>query len=171
MSLHQFGLYPGRSPTVSRPPGPRAGCLSPAAPPVIARHDPGRACTRSRWWAPCSRGAAFFGTASALALVWIELVPLPLGVISEIGPYAVPAGLYVAGNVIGEFFYMVVRFHTGRAALWSGLVETVLAVLGPVLGWILGGLSGAIVGLRRSARWRSAWSGMWIGAAAVPAGR
>ncbi|WP_043501235.1 hypothetical protein [Georgenia sp. SUBG003] len=157
MSLHQFGLYRA----VSNVSAPARLVLSPLRP-VIA------GMTRSRLHSvplvgAVLAGAAFFGTASALALVWIELVPLPLGVISEIGPYAVPAGLYVAGNVIGEFFYMVVRFHTGRAALWSGrLVETVLAVLGPVLGWILGGLSGAIWGYAvGTMAFGVVW--MWIG--------
>ncbi|GAA3510511.1 hypothetical protein [Georgenia daeguensis] len=141
MSLHQFGLYRA----VSNVSAPARLVLSPLRP-VIA----GMTCARLHsvpLVGAVLGGAAFFGTAAALALVWIELVPLPLGVISEIGPYAVPAGLYVAGNVIGEFYYTVVRFHTGRAELWSGrLVETVLGVLGPVLGWLVGGLSGAIWG-------------------------
>jgi len=157
MSLHQFGLYRA----VSNVSAPARLVLSPLRP-VIA------GMTRARLHSvplvgAVLGGAAFFGTAAALALMWIELIPLPLGVISEIGPYAVPAGLYVAGNVIGEFYYMVVRFHTGRASLWSGrLVETVLAVLGPVLGWLVGGLSGAIWGYAVATMvFGVVW--MWIG--------
>ncbi|PFG39106.1 hypothetical protein ATJ97_1601 [Georgenia soli] len=157
MNLHQFGLYRA----VSNVSAPARLVLSPLRP-VIA------GMTRTRLHSVPLVGAVlaaagFFGTAAALALVWIELVPLPLGVISQIGPYAVPAGLYVAGNVIGEFFYMVVRFHTGRAALWSGrVVETLLAVVGPVLGWIVGGLSGAVWGYAlATTAFGVVW--MWIG--------
>jgi len=157
MSLHQFGLYRA----VSNVSAPARLVLSPLRP-VIA------GMTRSRLHSVPLVGAvvaaaALFGTAAALALAWIELVPLPLGVIAEIGPWAVPAGLYVFGNVIGEFYYIVVRFHTGRAALWSGrLVETVLAVVGPVLGWVLGGLSGAIWGYAAATTaFGMVW--MWIG--------
>lgn len=157
MNLHQFGLYRA----VSNVSAPARLVLSPLRP-VIA------GMTRTRLHSLPLVGAvlaaaAFFGTAAALALLWIELVPLPLGVIAQIGPYAVPAALYVAGNVIGEFYYMVVRFHTGRAALWSGrLVETVLAVVGPVLGWFLGGLSGAVWGYAvATMAFGGVW--MWIG--------
>jgi len=157
MSLHQFGLYRA----VSNVSAPARLVLSPLRP-VIA------GMTRARLHSIPLVGsvvaaAALSSTAAALALAWIELIPLPLGVIAEIGPWAVPAGLYVFGNVIGEFYYVVVRFHTGRASLWSGrLVETVLGVVGPVVGWVLGGLSGAIWGYAlATVAFGVVW--MWIG--------
>ena len=91
--------------------------------------------------------SSLFGALAAGALVVIGKLPIELGALSGVAPFAVPTGLFVAANFLGHYFYIVCRAHASGNQLMTGrIVQTATAVLLPVAGFFLGGLPGAIWG-------------------------
>lgn len=85
------------------------------------------------------------GAAVVLALWALGRTDWQVGVLTALTVWAVPAGIFVAANLVASVFYAAGRVHLSRRLLWHGrLSQTLLAVVLPILGAWLGGLTGAI---------------------------
>lgn len=71
-----------------------------------------------------------------------------IGVLSELSAYWSLVGVYVMANMFGHYWYLVARLHCGAKVLYSmRLLQTALAVAGPLTGALIFELPGAIWGL------------------------
>lgn len=92
---------------------------------------------------------AAFGLGGA-ATVCVRSVPdfFPgLGTISELGEYAVHAGVFVAATTHSTVTYVVCRIQSSRRTLLIGRIgQTAIMALSPLAGMLMGGEAGAISG-------------------------
>ncbi|PWC05007.1 hypothetical protein [Agromyces badenianii] len=79
------------------------------------------------------------------ALLLLNALDLDLGALNDLTPFALPTGLFVAGNMLGHSYYLIARQHaTAERIVRARLVQTLLAVVLPISGAIFAGLPGAI---------------------------
>jgi len=88
------------------------------------------------------------GVLAAVALLLIGASGLTLGVLSQLAPFAVPVGLFVAATTASMYVYIVARLSPYATGMLTARIgQTVFATALPLVGNMLGGLSGAIWGL------------------------
>lgn len=92
--------------------------------------------------------ALLAGLSATILLLSAEKLPLSLGVFSELSPLAVPCGIFVTGNAVCTFYFLLVRLHGRGRMLHAGRIsQTIVAVLAPSLGLLWADLQGAVWGL------------------------
>lgn len=141
LGLAGFGVYRA----VSNVAAPVRLVLNPLRPIIADRGRPA-AIGRHRLLVIVT-AATVFGMLAAAALIGIGVFRLELGALSDLAPYALPTGLFVAANFLGHYSYIVCRAHSSGSVLLRGrIVQTVSSVVLPVAGVAFAGLSGAIWG-------------------------
>lgn len=114
--------------------------------PLLGRLPLTRARSLSTAAALAVAGAAI-GAAAAVCVVLVALYLPFLGVVAELRPYAVHAGVFVASTTFNTIVYIVCRIWASRRTLLRGRVlQTVVMVAAPLIGFALGGVDGAITG-------------------------
>lgn len=87
------------------------------------------------------------GSGAAISVVLLSLMNsgLVLGVLSELGPFWVPAGVYGCATLLLSFYSLVCRaLKMPRILLFGRVVHTALGFVGPIIGFALDGVQGAI---------------------------
>lgn len=95
------------------------------------------------------RASALFavpaGIAATVSLEVLRFLPVQLGVLDDLRPWSVPAGVFVAFSMVSLMFYAAARLQLGGRVLWRGrIVQSGTAIVLPIGGALLGGLTGAI---------------------------
>ena len=85
-------------------------------------------------------GAVFYAALSVL-----PHLDIALGTLGQLANFALPTALFVLGNLISLWFYIVARVHlSGRALLSGRILQTGLAIVGPIGGVLVDGIHGAL---------------------------
>jgi len=142
LGISAFGVYRG----VSNVAAPVRLVLGPLRPIMATRST--RSLISPRTLSLVVAASAVMGVLAAVALLLIEASGLALGVLSQLAPFAVPVGMFVAATTASMYVYIVARlspYATGM--LTARIAQTVFATALPLVGNVVGGLSGAIWGL------------------------
>lgn len=92
-------------------------------------------------------GVALSAACYVVLVVVIPWLGIELGTLSALVPYALPASLFVAGNLYGSVYYIICRTNSPHRRIMVGRIsQTVLVIALPVLGFVIAGLAGAIWG-------------------------
>lgn len=141
LGLAGFGVYRA----VSNVAAPVRLVLNPLRPIIADRGRPA-AIGRRRLFLVAT-AATVFGMLAAAALLGIGVFRLEVGALSDLAPYALPTGLFVAANFLGHYSYIVCRAHSSGSVLLRGrILQTVSSVVLPLAGVVFAGLPGAIWG-------------------------
>lgn len=165
---HSFGIYRA----VSNIAMPVRLFLDPIRPSIAsARLD---VLARLRTLVIVSIAAAALGVAAYVALAFaLPLVPLRLGTLESLVPYASGAAVFVSASFLGHASFLVARRHVpGRSLLSGRVVQTILTLILPAGGLVLDGLNGAIWGfsigtLLSATVWAAIVRGHWQKRASV----
>ncbi len=88
------------------------------------------------------------GVAVAAALAAAGRWELPVATIVALSGYFLAAGVYVAGSMIGHYYYLVVRLvASGSWLMRMRIIQTTLVGVLPIAGAAIAGLVGAVWGL------------------------
>lgn len=124
-----FGVYRA----ISNVAAPVRLLLNPLRP-TIASGTRSSALSRRRLTVVAASAVAF-GMAATGALLALDNLHVELGVLSDLGRYAVAAGLFVASSLGGHYLYLVARSHaTGATLLQGRLVQSGIAIALPLAG-------------------------------------
>ncbi|WP_164519836.1 hypothetical protein [Flaviflexus salsibiostraticola] len=86
----------------------------------------------------------FCGIVGASILLYVEHHPLGIDVLDEVSAYWAPAGIFLAGSMVGHYLYVNARTRLIERDLIRGrLLQSGISIALPLLG-ALSGLSGAI---------------------------
>ena len=142
LTIPSFGVYRGLS-TLAAP----ARLLLNPARPLMAKMSPGSLLSvRSR--VGLIVGAALLGLLAVAGLAIIEDRHWELGTLASLSTHSIACAVYLFGNVVGHYHYLVVRLAaSSRALLRQRVIQTVEVAALPLLGVTIGGLAGAIWGI------------------------
>lgn len=87
------------------------------------------------------------GVAAWVALAAVGHYGWELGVVDDLGPHRVATAVFVGSSLVGAMAYYRARVWGSAEQLWRGrLLQSGMALLGPLVGAYVAGLDGAVAG-------------------------
>lgn len=139
LGLVNFGIYRA----ISNVGAPVRMIINPLRP-VLAKKRP-RSANIRKYLTLAMLSAICLGLGAWVCIYWIDSASMSLGVIAELGPYAIAAALFVGTSFIGHFAYVWCRSFSKASHLLTGrFIHSLSAIILPLVGALAWGLSGAI---------------------------